>query len=121
MKPKPRLSKRSAATVKRVRKAVAESDKRMNTYTPAKRAELEQYARDVIRTALELPYGDPLDPVFMLRTLHMAYQHVLDEGERVREVTYGIPVSRFRLSVAEQRELGRRLATYWSMTEEDVS
>lgn len=41
----------------------------------------------------------------MLETLHMAYQYVLDQGAAV--------LDKPRLSDKAQRELGRRLATYW--------
>ena len=47
----------------------------------------------------------------MLETLHMAHRFVADQC---------IPaghVSRGRLTVAEQTELGRRLAEYWSIKE----
>ncbi len=54
-------------------------------------------------------------PAEMLKTLRMAYQHVLDE---ILPPQFN---AKRRLTVEQQRDLGRRLATYWSMTEEDVS
>lgn len=49
----------------------------------------------------------------MLETLHMAYQFVLDEV--ARSMSGRAPT---RLSDSDERELGRRLAQYWSMKAE---
>jgi hypothetical protein len=48
------------------------------------------------------------EPNHMLETLHLAYQYVLGEGCVKRSA-----VENTRLTIAEQRELGARLANYW--------
>ncbi len=53
------------------------------------------------------------DPAVMLETLKLAYQSVLD----------GLPQDRDakpRLTIAQEKELGRRLARYWLMKEPAV-
>ncbi len=47
----------------------------------------------------------------MLETLKMAYRYMLDISQF--ELIHG--VGKKRLNATKQRELGRRLAEYWSM------
>ena len=53
------------------------------------------------------------DPAAMLATLHLAYRHLLDELP-LPDGSPRPPEER-RLTVDEQRELGRRLAEYWGI------
>ncbi len=118
---KPKLSPKSRKVVAKARRAVAESDKRMATYTPAQRAELEREAREIIGTSARdagRAAGDALRlpiPSVMLATLKLAYQHALDVSAEMCGGT------KSRLTPDQERELGRRLAQYWSMTEEDLA
>lgn len=55
--------------------------------------------------------GDLQDPEVMLDTLHMAYRYLLDE----MAPDHLAGPERRRLNETHQRELGRRLAAYWSI------
>lgn len=58
----------------------------------------------------ENPPAPPLNSrEVMLETLHMAYQFVLDQSDRM----YGRPY--IRLDEKDEHELGRRLTQYWGM------
>lgn len=56
----------------------------------------------------------------MLKTLKLAYKHVLDTsafftcGNTGNEVHLRLPL-KGRLTIRQSRDLGRRLATYWDM------
>jgi hypothetical protein len=51
------------------------------------------------------------DPAIMLETLKLAYLHALDEMHQ----TWGAPKTDRCLTEKQQRELGRRLAEYWTL------
>ncbi len=50
------------------------------------------------------------DPAVMLETLKLAYQHALDQQPQGRD-------DKPRLTLKQEKELGRRLARYWLMQE----
>jgi hypothetical protein len=52
----------------------------------------------------------------MLETLRWAYQNVLDESARRGQAQMGLePTKEIRLTIAQQKELGRRLSRYWDI------
>ncbi len=55
------------------------------------------------------------DPAVMLETLKLAYQSVLDNGCFTTPEGTPLPKGPKRLTAAQGRELGRRLARYWLM------